>query len=48
MLAAKALKTGIKVIGVEPAIADDVAQSFRAVLQEVTDKSSQMISPERR
>ncbi len=29
-VAAKALKPGIKVIGVEPALADDVAQSFRA------------------
>lgn len=29
-LAAKLLKPGIKVIGVEPAAADDVAQSFRA------------------
>ena len=29
-LAAKLLKPGIKVIGVEPALADDVAQSFRA------------------
>ena len=29
-VAAKSLKPGIKVIGVEPAIADDVAQSFRA------------------
>jgi threonine dehydratase len=29
-VAAKALKPGIKVIGVEPARADDVAQSFRA------------------
>ncbi len=29
-LAAKLLKPGIKVIGVEPAVADDVAQSFRA------------------
>jgi threonine dehydratase len=29
-VAAKALRPGIKVIGVEPAIADDVAQSFRA------------------
>ena len=29
-VAAKALRPGIKVIGVEPALADDVAQSFRA------------------
>ncbi len=29
-VAAKALKPGIRVIGVEPALADDVAQSFRA------------------
>jgi threonine dehydratase len=29
-VAAKSLKPGIRVIGVEPAIADDVAQSFRA------------------
>jgi threonine dehydratase len=29
-IAAKALQPGIKVIGVEPALADDVAQSFRA------------------
>jgi threonine dehydratase len=29
-VAAKALKPGIKVIGVEPALADDVAQSFKA------------------
>ncbi|HEY4249528.1 MAG TPA: pyridoxal-phosphate dependent enzyme [Lacunisphaera sp.] len=29
-VAAKTLKPGIKVIGVEPALADDVAQSFRA------------------
>ena len=29
-VAAKALKPGIKVIGVEPVLADDVAQSFRA------------------
>ncbi|MDI1319584.1 MAG: pyridoxal-phosphate dependent enzyme [bacterium] len=29
-VAAKALKPGLKVIGVEPALADDVAQSFRA------------------
>lgn len=29
-VAAKALQPGIKVIGVEPALADDVAQSFRA------------------
>ena len=29
-VAAKALKPGIRVIGVEPAMADDVAQSFRA------------------
>jgi threonine dehydratase len=29
-VAAKSLKPGIKVIGVEPALADDVAQSFRA------------------
>lgn len=29
-VAAKGLKSGIKVIGVEPALADDVAQSFRA------------------
>ncbi len=29
-VAAKALQPGIKVVGVEPALADDVAQSFRA------------------
>jgi threonine dehydratase len=29
-VAAKGLKPGIRVIGVEPALADDVAQSFRA------------------
>ena len=29
-VAAKALKPGIRIIGVEPALADDVAQSFRA------------------
>ena len=29
-VAAKSLKSGIRVIGVEPALADDVAQSFRA------------------
>ena len=29
-VAAKALKPGIKIVGVEPALADDVAQSFRA------------------
>ena len=29
-VAAKALRPGVKVIGVEPALADDVAQSFRA------------------
>jgi threonine dehydratase len=29
-VAAKALRPGIKVVGVEPALADDVAQSFRA------------------
>jgi threonine dehydratase len=29
-VAAKGLKPGLKVIGVEPAVADDVAQSFRA------------------
>jgi threonine dehydratase len=29
-VAAKALKPGIRVVGVEPALADDVAQSFRA------------------
>ena len=29
-VAAKALKPGIRIIGIEPALADDVAQSFRA------------------
>ena len=29
-MAAKALRPGVQVIGVEPALADDVAQSFRA------------------